>query len=1086
MAEPARQLNEREGNTHDNHKPGQVFEPRIVEGNGGGDSIPRGKLVAAKEPTYDQPGNESSTPDKPNLKALEGGGEPSRPKDNLRSNAEDENSTSENLLKAESSAEVSPQRHENPVGDGYKSAGKQKGLMSRFTSRRALIGIGALGSATIVGAVLLFSFLNIFKLDGLMSNVTAKAFLRSSAVLDGRSSKWVSAYIQARMLDMGDSADMNNNENILFRSNKVDTNSPFTDWYKTLRASKFELEVFEKQGIKFTSAVTADGKIRPGRIDIKGQDSIPIKVSASDFSKISSGDIETINKYQTYVDTEVFKNDKAARKAIKQVVKENTLWHQIYQRRHLRKSIQNMTGVRDWRFFEQTRDKANESGAAVRAKVVDKMVPDATLLGRVTRCLFGVEQCNPSRDVADPKNRATVQAKYGTDKAKTKEEIKKEQEFLAQLKDKGIDPSDLSEALKKILTRANLITNLLFLPDTLDMIAFIDDNLEKLVKLVVLARGAQAAGLYQEFSTANDQLKTGQVTGEEVNHFMQILSSAGSSDGWAKVVEGKGDPGTASSTGKCSREELAKAEKQPNKYQKEYALLCADERIGSTAKAQQIQDEYKATVGIIVGPIADAWTGAKGNIITGTFIRAIQWFSGLIASALSGVFGAILDILGLKDNVEKAIFWVFGKLSAFIGINIISGNESGGKFYNWLVQGGAYTAESDARQKGASLTNGASLASTQLAIKQHQTDRQEDMSLFDRVASLDNPDSLAYKSLIAADSLRSNPSAAMASSLKNMWRGLGSSFSTILVGQSSAATLDGYAASKFAGIETYDYPPKCSTLNPILSKPIDGTNALDVFANPSKYNLKNAPIGLSQDEINSLNDWDVMTNSDEFYNTIYGIIGENTEDADDIAVQIYNCHLLDTAIRGSLGYLYGYSKDNGLEDNVASSPPPGTTPPPPGDPTSPVTGTAQQIAKQILAAAAAGKIKFNVLFGSDIFDGSTPEQNVEQTAAGLPAKTTSTCGSSGRGAQAPSPVVAMDLNLLKFILEVSQGQNIQINALAGQCHSSGSRHYEGKAVDFGCPFNASAADAVAGKYGVSRNSENCAQNAHYHYSVGGS
>lgn len=149
---------------------------------------------------------------------------------------------------------------------------------------------------------------------------------------------------------------------------------------------------------------------------------------------------------------------------------------------------------------------------------------------------------------------------------------------------------------------------------------------------------------------------------------------------------------------------------------------------------------------------------------------------------------------------------------------------------------------------------------------------------------------------------------------------------------------------------------------------------------------------------------------------------------------------------------------------------------------------AQQLAEQILEAASAGRIKFNVLNSADTADGSTPEQNIEQTARGRPANTTrSDCGPRG-GVNAPNNNVSLDVDLLKFILELSQDQsiqNIQINALAGQCHSENSNHYKGKAVDFGCPFDATVADRIGRKYNVSKNFENCTQHAHYHYSVGG-
>jgi len=143
------------------------------------------------------------------------------------------------------------------------------------------------------------------------------------------------------------------------------------------------------------------------------------------------------------------------------------------------------------------------------------------------------------------------------------------------------------------------------------------------------------------------------------------------------------------------------------------------------------------------------------------------------------------------------------------------------------------------------------------------------------------------------------------------------------------------------------------------------------------------------------------------------------------------------------------------------------------------------LAQQILKQSKAGKIKFNVLNSSDILDGSTPEQNIQETAQGNPANTTTTC--LGRGGIPPTPVVELNVNLLQFILELSQAQSIQINALAGQCHSSSSsNHYKGLAVDFGCPFNPFQADIIGAKYNIAdKTGETCSNSAHYHYSIGG-
>lgn len=798
-----------------------------------------------------------------------------------------------------------------------KDAKAPRGFSSRLNGsnnlRKYLI-VGGFGAALISVIFIIFSFLNVFKLDGLMSSIEQRAFLRTNATLDTRSSKLISAYVEMRLLDMGDNPHFDNpdfkkHDNLLFRATRVDHNNPYFDWYRTLRTSKFEQQVFEKNGIKFTSMVTADGKFRPGFININGEKPIVFGVNdavGKDFDKLASGDISTINKYGDIVDSKAFKNNKEARRAIKGVVKENTRFFQVYKRRMLRKSIQNMIGVKDWRFFETTRDEAAQKRIDIRKKVLDKMIPDQLFMGRVARCLFGLDKCSPSRDIADPNNRAIDDKTIGAPEEKTADQQAAADKRDGHLGDKSIASGEMSDVLKKILAQANILTKLVNLPQTLDMLTYINDNIPNLVKLVVVARGAQAAGLFQVFETSRDQLKTGQVTSGEVNDLMSMVDTAGSSDGQAQVIDGNGIPGTTQTTGRCSQDAQALYDQDQAAYKKKYGVyapLCSNQQIGSAANAQTIQDSYNAGPGLVIGPIAGIWKGANDTPIIGQFISAVRWLGDQISGLTSALANQALSILHLKGSVDALIHWVFGQVTQFLGVAILKGNELGGTIFNWLIQGAAYSAESDRRQQGAAKTNPATQAATQQVIANYEKNKQDETSLYDKVASLSNPDSLAYKEAYALSNAKSDPSAALMSGIGNIWKSAGNNFASLFTGHSKALAPDGYAASKFADIETYDYPQKCYDMDPITSSPLDGTNVVDVF------HQNNIPI--SDTDLATLQSWDTETNSSLFNDTVYSIIRKVKQDgADDIAVQIYNCNLLDTAVRGSLGNLFGYTKDN--------------------------------------------------------------------------------------------------------------------------------------------------------------------------------
>lgn len=874
------------------HQAGEIISPEHAA------DLKQQYSLPSEEPVYSSTGSEPSDDKGQKLKTDE---KTPTAKDLKKAETKPAANTASNESEDKAGA-IEP---ENIVGSGYKEVKPQKGWLgkkgvnTKNPYRRYLI-FGGIGAGVIALIFVVLSFLNIFKLDGLMSNIEQRAFLRHNASLNSRSSKYISAYIEARMMQFGN----NPTDNPLFRSDRVDTNRPFTDWYRTMVTSNFEKDVFEKHGVKFTSYFDDNGRPRLGKIDISvagTKDSINLKIPDKDLESIANGDLKVLSRYQDYFNVDRFDSNKAGRQAIKKVVNENTHWLQVYKRRFLRRSIQNMTGVRDWRFFENTRDKITDKKIDIRNRIIDKMVPDDRLLGQVTRCLFGLEKCSSSRDPADSKTQASI-----TELESGPPDPEKPLDPKIDSGGQPLSPGDLSEALQRVFRAANIAFQLINIPNTLNMISSANKAVSNLVKTVVLVRGVEAAGMFQVFETSRDQIKTGQVSGDEVNAFMQNINTAASSAGWSQVISGssKSPAGTTSTGGNCSREHQAQIQKDPEKYHDEYAPLCANQQIGSASNAQQIQEAYKSTIGQIIGPIADAWNGLKSNPITGTFISIVSWVANIINSIIGNIIGGILNILGIQGDINKALAWIFGKMADFLGLSIYNGWETSGAIFNWLVQGGAYSAESSSRQEGAALTTPASQAAAQLEISQYQTEQRNQASLYDKVASLDNPDSLAFKGATALSNVKANPGTALMSGLASMWSTASKNFGSIFSGRLLAATPSGYAASQFAGIETYDYPQQCYDLDPITQNPIDGTNALSFF---SQKGLK-----VSAEHEAALNDWATERSSSAFYKVIYEILEKDnniSDNADDYAVQIYNCNLLDTAVRGSLGYLYGYTAD---------------------------------------------------------------------------------------------------------------------------------------------------------------------------------
>lgn len=136
-----------------------------------------------------------------------------------------------------------------------------------------------------------------------------------------------------------------------------------------------------------------------------------------------------------------------------------------------------------------------------------------------------------------------------------------------------------------------------------------------------------------------------------------------------------------------------------------------------------------------------------------------------------------------------------------------------------------------------------------------------------------------------------------------------------------------------------------------------------------------------------------------------------------------------------------------------------------GQAASSTTGSsAQDIAKQMLANT---KIKYWTNNGVNTRD------VVVALSEGKKAYTTAS--------NASNKEADINVNILKFILEVAQSDSIMVNALTDKSHSSGSNHYKGLAVDLDNNGSnsppTSILDPVAAKYGGTRNSET----THWHY-----
>lgn len=169
-----------------------------------------------------------------------------------------------------------------------------------------------------------------------------------------------------------------------------------------------------------------------------------------------------------------------------------------------------------------------------------------------------------------------------------------------------------------------------------------------------------------------------------------------------------------------------------------------------------------------------------------------------------------------------------------------------------------------------------------------------------------------------------------------------------------------------------------------------------------------------------------------------------------------------------------------------------------GDTTPDVGGanSSAQLAQQILNLKAAGKIAINDYSEnrtSDTNDRSLASLQLQDLAASKEAHLSMRCSYASQykntAAIGSDNATPADIRILRFLAELGSTQRFGINTLFGQCHSSvNSNHHSGRAVDFDCSWNSAqraTADSIGAKHGIKRNFETCANNSHWHYSVGG-
>lgn len=843
----------------------------------------------------------------------------------------------------------------NRLGRGYTSEPEDDDSRGNFfergkeaiKKRQKMAIIGGLFLSITTGSWLFMLSILPFQMPHFFGNLDFKSMGRLREIgFEGRSRAWVQAYLTARLMDIdgppdstmpGGGPNNKTTDNILFRANRVDTGNPFVDWYKTVKVSNFEAEMFEKHGVKFSSIAVREGNqvvIRTAKVTVKDKVELEFNlqnegIDATTIQRAMNGDIEAFEeidrltgKLSQFVEIKVMGN-KEGKKELNRTLREvleldGKKWNRGIVRWFMKKSIGNQTGMTSFTFFEATREKWKQKGVSVRNKMLDRMLPVNTKSSKVLKCMFGVESCRASSDPSSPDNRNLPTVGSGTpgrngadgqplaggddDPALAEELV-------------PVANAELSDVQKKValgLIKAGGIA--LNVISIIDAIAKFDKTMSEgtLGKLVEVARGQQLASFYATSKVAADQFMTEVKVGDEVDDFNSgLIMNATNNEAWQTVVNGRSNlvlaAGFTPAMDKlsyCSAEHQAQIEMPENTKaaEKEYAFNCPQDQIGvSSAKA--LEAGWKASVGLVLGPILEVWRNSIGLVS-----EVIDDLVGLIVGP---VMEAVINVLGLQDNIQDVTAWLGKKALQFSGAGLMwSETTPTGRLVNLLFQGAAWTAESTARYLGASITTPETEVKTIDAYRKIREQKIADTSLYDRYLALDKFDSVASNALFAlVNRPPSQIGESLLGSIGSVFTAPFAIFSNTVNAQDIRGGIDDpYLNSrKIAAIQTYDFPMKECIEKPVIgAKPpkikdgvwgANGDGLKDTMTPQSATNADELGI-FKPEELN----WDLLRDSDRWYTELY----TRVENDDSKALPVWNCALLDNAVAGGMGGLYGY------------------------------------------------------------------------------------------------------------------------------------------------------------------------------------
>jgi len=742
------------------------------------------------------PGNaDSAPPGRPELKALEGGGETSQPKTGHLSEAEEGSSPPESTL-----------GHEGQLGRGYISNSTNKPrskFLGRFSRRQKTlggIGAGLIGAGLISFLVL---FLPALRLEGYMANINNRVFAAANNAVQQRTEKLFERFMITRLLGMDKCGGVVSSGCRVNYANMGLASNLFNSW----QDARVEDKLINEYGFSFVS--------RPN--PAPGQPRFIVTDKAGNEIKLSSSDVNNGN---------FLKGNRAMGKEINAGLKEATRWDQVLQRRSIRKYLTRKHGVKFWCFFA-----CNQKDAIDNAKISAKTKLQYKLLERVVypftpkyalimKCLASGDPgvCSPdnlnkaSLDTSALSDKDLQDLQAFSQKLEREPGLKFSQVVIEQTLIKaGMDEGTAKAAASAVPLAGQIYLALSALEAMETVKHFVVSG--DINKIAANLTALQYVEYYSAMRSANDEIKAGALPADEVGALNSQFDDGNLPAEQSRVYQAYNNTGSSVAAGPSliaslvTPKALAAAINQTATYTcsngqplAQGQLVCPEKTLNnngnqitdffdsSTTKTiVDGLDQYDKCYGISVGGTC---AGLNPHVEVHQALGAVNWLiNGALGPILSVAFDALKVLPGISNlfnfatnEAGKLIIAIFNQAFPLP----VQPNSSGIDKYNALEAGGELTASefnkggyTDSGQAyglgGRLLTPQEQTGATQAYLDQQNYDNSHG-SLISRMASIDNPNSLLSRFVAIMPTTWSQFSASATAFIANPFGHMGSIF----------------------------------------------------------------------------------------------------------------------------------------------------------------------------------------------------------------------------------------------------------------------------------------------------------------------